>query len=105
MVPGTGDAGPATPPGESATELRAARRTLALSGLGFVASAAGFSLVYGIAARDAGLSPIETFAMSPIVLGGASQFAAVGLLAQGGGWPGIVLLTAVLNARHPIYAS
>ena len=105
MGPGTGDARPDTPPGESATDLRAARRTLALSGLGFVASAAGFSIVYGIAARDAGLSPVETLAMSTIVLGGASQFAAVGLLAQGVGWPGIVLLTAFLNARHLLYSA
>ncbi|TMD26585.1 MAG: hypothetical protein E6I94_10440 [Chloroflexi bacterium] len=105
MGRGTGDAPLDTSPDRPSTDLRAARKTLVLSGLGFVASAAGFSVVYGIAARDAGLSPIETFAMCTIVLGGASQFAAVGLLAQGVGWPGIVLLTAFLNARHLLYSA
>jgi predicted branched-subunit amino acid permease len=101
----TEDATLHTSPDESTPDLRAARRTLVLSGLAFVASAAGTSLVYGITARGAGLSPIETLAMSTIVLGGASQFAAVGLLAQGVGWLGIVLLTAFLNARHLLYSA
>jgi predicted branched-subunit amino acid permease len=44
-------------------------------------------------------------AMSALVFAGASQFAAVGYVASGVAWPGIVLLTAFLNARHVLYAA
>ncbi len=43
--------------------------------------------------------------MSIIVFGGASQFAAVGYVASGLAWPGILLLTALLNARHLLYSA
>jgi predicted branched-subunit amino acid permease len=43
--------------------------------------------------------------MSTIVFDGAAQFAAVGYLTQGLGWPAIVLLTAFLNARHLLYSA
>jgi len=67
-------------------------------------SAAGFGFVYGLSAREAGFSPIEAMAMSLIVFGGASQFAAVGYVASGLAWPAIVLLTGLLNARHLLYS-
>lgn len=86
-------------------DLRAARRALAISGLGFIASAGGFGIVYGLAAREAGVSPIEALAMSVLVLSGAAQFAAVGLIAQGAAWPSIIVLTALLNARHLLYSA
>ncbi len=100
IEPGTAGAGPTD--GE---DLRAARRALAISGLGFIASAGGFGIVYGLAAREAGVSPVEALAMSVLVLSGAAQFAAVGLIAQGASWPSIVLLTALLNARHLLYSA
>ena len=65
----------------------------------------GFGFVYGLAARDAGFSPIEALAMSTIVFGGAAQFAAVGYVAGGLAWPGVILLTALLNARHLLYSA
>ena len=86
-------------------ELRAARRAVVLGGLGFIASAGGFGLVYGLAAREAGVSAIEALAMSLLLLSGAAQFAAVGLIAQAASWPSIVLLTALLNARHLLYSA
>ena len=43
--------------------------------------------------------------MSTIVFAGAAQFAAVGYVASGLAWPGIVLLTALLNARHLLYSA
>jgi predicted branched-subunit amino acid permease len=100
IEPGTGDAGPTD--GE---DLRAARRALAISGLGFIASAGGFGIVYGLAAREAGVTPVEALAMSVLVLSGAAQFAAVGLIAQGASWPSIILLTALLNARFLLYSA
>jgi 4-azaleucine resistance transporter AzlC len=70
-----------------------------------VASAAGFGFVYGLSARTAGFSPVEASAMSILAFGGAAQFAAVGYVAGGFSWLGIVLLTAFLNARHLLYSA
>ena len=65
------------------TSTRASRRELAVGALGIGVSALGFGFVYGLAARDAGFSPIEAMAMSTLVFGGAAQFAAVGYVASG----------------------
>jgi branched chain amino acid efflux pump len=73
--------------------------------MGIGVSALGFGFVYGLAAREAGFSPIEAIAMSLIVFGGASQFAAVGYVASGLAWPAIVILTGLLNARHLLYSA
>jgi 4-azaleucine resistance transporter AzlC len=86
-------------------ELRASRRRLAIDSLGIIASVAGFGVVYGLSARAAGFSFVEAMAMSTIVFAGGAQFAAVGYIASGVAWPGIVLLTAFLNARHLLYAA
>lgn len=68
-------------------------------------SAAGFGFVFGLAARDAGFSPIEAMAMSTLGFAGAAQFAAVGYVVSGLAWPVIVLLTGLLNARHLLYSA
>ena len=86
-------------------DARASRRQLAVGALGIGVSALGFGFVYGLAARDAGFSPIEAMAMSTLVFGGAAQFAAVGYVAGGLAWPGVILLTALLNARHLLYSA
>jgi len=98
-----------TPPPEAALEpvwdLREARRQLLLDGLGIGASGIGFGLVLGVAARDAGLSPLDVLLMSTIVFAGASQFTAVGSLAAGLPWLPIVVITFFLNARHLLYSA
>ena len=68
-------------------------------------SVVSFAVVYGLAARQAGLSLIEGLAMSIIAFAGAAQFAALGLLAQGVPWLGIIVLTGLLNARHLLYSA
>jgi predicted branched-subunit amino acid permease len=85
--------------------IAAVRRRLMTDGIGIALSAFAFAMVYGLAAREAGLSVVETIAMSTLVLGGASQFAALGLFAQGVPWLAIVVLTAFLNARHLLYSA
>jgi 4-azaleucine resistance transporter AzlC len=90
------------PPG---VDLGASRRRLIVDGLGIAVSAIGFGFVYGLSARNAGFSPIEAMAMSTLVFGGAAQFAAVGYVASGLAWPGVVVLTALLNARHLLYSA
>ena len=72
---------------------------------GIVASAIGFGIVFGLTARGAGFSLVEAVAFSTVVFAGASQFAAAGMVASGFGWVAIVLLTALVNARHLLYAA
>ena len=86
-------------------DLRASRRQLIVDGLGLLVSIVGFALVYGLACRAAGFSPIEAGAMSAIVFAGASQFAAVGYVVAGFPWVLIVVLTAFLNSRHFLYSA
>ena len=88
-----------------AMTLRESRRKLVVDGLAMTASAVGFGFVFGLSARAAGLTPLDASAMSVFVFAGASQFAAVGYVASGFGWLGIVLLTALINARHFLYSA
>jgi branched chain amino acid efflux pump len=86
-------------------ELEQSRRRLVVDAVGIALSALAFGFVYGLAAQRAGLSPIEAVAMSVIVFGGAAQFAAIGYITGGVAWPVIVVLTALLNARHLLYSA
>ncbi len=85
--------------------LSASRRRLAIEALAIGSSAVAFGFVYGLAAREAGFSVVEAAAMSVFAFAGAAQFAAVGYVAGGLAWPGILLLTALLNARHLLYSA
>ena len=72
---------------------------------GIVASVAGFGVVFGLTARGAGFSLVETMAFSTLVFAGAAQFAAAGMVAAGFAWPAIVLVTGLINARHLLYSA
>ena len=85
--------------------LSQARRKLAVDGLAMVASAGGFGFVYGVAATEAGFSPIDVMAMSVFVFAGAAQFAAIGYVVGGVPWLVIGVLTGLLNARHILYSA
>jgi 4-azaleucine resistance transporter AzlC len=100
-IPALSDAPPAAP----AVDLATSRRRLFVDATGITISALGFGFVYGLSAREVGFSPIEVLAMSLLVFGGASQFASVGYVASGLPWAGIVVLTALLNARHLLYSA
>ena len=88
--------------GPSETE---ARRQLLLEVVGISLSIAALAVVFGIAAREAGLSVIDAIAMSALPFAGASQFAALGYLEEGLSWAVIVGLTALINARHLLYSA
>lgn len=70
--------------------------------------AAGYipsAVACGILANSAGLLPSEGLFMSFIVFAGASQFVALNLIMTGAAFPEIILTTAILNARHIMFAS
>ncbi len=64
---------------------------------------APFGLAYAVIARDAGLSVVETQALSLLLFAGAAQVGAVGLLGAGAGALEVVLATFMLNVRHLLY--
>lgn len=59
-----------------------------------------FGMVFGILARQAGMSAAETIFMSVTVFAGASQFLAVTMLGSGAALGQIVLATFMINSRH-----
>lgn len=68
-----------------------------------VASGIFDGIVYAVIARQIGLTWAETVALSLLVNGASSQFAALALMKQGiYGWP-VVLSTLLINLRHIIY--
>jgi branched chain amino acid efflux pump len=62
---------------------------------------AGFllSLSFGIVARQAGFSALAAIAMSAIVFAGSAQFAAISIVAAGGGLGAAVAAAALVNSR------
>lgn len=84
---------------------RSVRRRLLADSLAIILSLFAFGMVFGLTAREADLSIVEALAMSLIAYSGAAQFAAVGLVAGGVPWLGIIVLTALLNARHMLYGA
>ena len=62
-----------------------------------------FGLAYAVTARSAGLSLLETQALSALVFAGSAQLSAVGLFAAGAAGVEIVLTTLLLNVRHVLY--
>lgn len=69
--------------------------------LGFVP----VGIAYGIMARQAGFSVLQTCAMSLTVFAGASQMMAVGMYAQGASVIAMILATFILNLRHLIMST
>jgi 4-azaleucine resistance transporter AzlC len=61
-----------------------------------------YGLVFGVLAREAGLSSLEAVLMSMLVSAGASQFAAIGLWSRPLPVVPIVLTTLVVNLRHTL---
>jgi 4-azaleucine resistance transporter AzlC len=64
-------------------------------------AAAGFllSLSFGVLARDAGMPAAAVIVMSLIVFAGSAQFAAISILAAGGGVGAAVAASAMMNSR------
>jgi 4-azaleucine resistance transporter AzlC len=63
------------------------------------------AIAYAVSAIHSGLTPGQTVTMSLIVFAGASQMAAVNMLAAGAGAAAIILATLILNLRHLIMST
>ncbi|MGH3089401.1 MAG: AzlC family ABC transporter permease, partial [Rubrobacteraceae bacterium] len=63
-------------------------------------SGAAIGLVFGVLARQAGLSSVEAALMSALVFSGAAQFVAMGIWAGPVPLAGVVLATLVVGLRH-----
>ena len=64
-----------------------------------------FGMVYGILGVESGMSALETFMLSSILFGGASQIVFTQLLAAA--TPAVVLVSSIaaINARHMLYST
>jgi 4-azaleucine resistance transporter AzlC len=64
-----------------------------------------FGMIYGGAAVAAGLTPLKAQALSLTIFAGASQVAAVDLMARGAAWFTVLLAVLVINSRFVMYAA
>jgi predicted branched-subunit amino acid permease len=69
---------------------------------GLAVAIAAFGVSFGVLARSAGMSPWAAVAMSATTMAGSAQFAAVSVLAAGGGAIVAVVAGALLNARYAV---
>ena len=66
---------------------------------------APFGLIYGIAALNAGIPPLQALLMSSVVFSGSAQFAATQLIAHGALASVVILTILVVNLRHVMYSA
>lgn len=66
---------------------------------------APFGTIAGASAASVGLSPLEAVGLSVVVFAGASQLAALALLAQGAGVAVILATTFMVNLRMAMYSA
>lgn len=69
-------------------------------GLSIAIGYAPIALTYGLLAKTAGLSLLETVLMSLIVFAGASQYMALSMFALGTGAVEVIMTTFIVNIRH-----
>jgi predicted branched-subunit amino acid permease len=71
--------------------------------LGIGVAVGAFGLSYGAIAVAAGLSVLQTCALSVLMFTGASQFALVGVVAAGGGAVAAAVTAVLLGSRNALY--
>lgn len=80
-----------------------ARRAIVRDGLGIGIATGAYALSFGAISVTAGLSIVQTCALSLLMFTGASQFAMVGVIAAGGSpWAGAAT-AALLGSRNALY--
>lgn len=74
-------------------------------GLPFMVIGFPFGLVFGVVATEAGLTPAQTMGFSAGVLGGASQFAALQMMAESAPVVIVILTAIMVNLRMAMYSA
>lgn len=69
------------------------------AGVPYALAGGVLALTFGVLARDAGFSAIGALVMSAVVFAGAAQFAAISIIAAGGGLGAAIGAAALINAR------
>jgi 4-azaleucine resistance transporter AzlC len=77
----------------------AAFRSGLRAGAPFALAGVLLSLSFGVLARDAGMPVAAVIAMSVVVFAGSAQFAAISIIAAGGGVGAAVAAAAMMNSR------
>ena len=80
--------------------LRGAR-----DGLPFTLVVTPFALLFGVVATEAGLTLVETMAMTILVIAGASQFSAVALMTDQAPTVIVILTALAVNLRMALYSA
>jgi 4-azaleucine resistance transporter AzlC len=90
-------------------DMKTSRFSVVLSGLRatlpLLPGEVPFGLIYGVAARGAGVPAPLTQGMSAIVFAGSAQFAVVQLVAAGTPVVVLVLAGIIINLRHVLYSA
>src|SRR5579864_232857 len=94
---------PGTSSGLTATRSRDSRRGVVRDALGIAVASGAYAISFGAISTAAGLSLLQTCALSVLMFTGASQFALVGVVgAAGGVWAGAVA-AVLLGSRNALY--
>jgi branched chain amino acid efflux pump len=83
------------PPDAARASLRAGMR----AGVPYAIAGCAVALSFGVLARDAGFSALGAIVMSAIVFAGSAQFAAISIVAAGGGLGAAIGAAALMNSR------
>jgi predicted branched-subunit amino acid permease len=88
---------------DSARISTQARRGVVRDGLGIAIASGAYAVSFGAISTAAGLSLLQTCALSVLMFTGASQFALVGIVGAGGSvWAGAAT-AALLGSRNALY--
>jgi 4-azaleucine resistance transporter AzlC len=86
-------------PNRSDAAVRASLRAGLRAGVPFALAGGLLSLSFGVLAEGAGLGAPAAILMAAIVFAGSAQFAAVGIIAAGGGIGTAVVVATLVNSR------
>ncbi|MPZ63511.1 MAG: branched-chain amino acid ABC transporter permease [Propionibacteriales bacterium] len=94
---------PAGSTAQSGSATRATRRTIIRDALAISVATGAYAVSFGALSVAAGLSLLQTCALSVLVFSGASQFAFVGVVAAGGAPLSGTATALLLGSRNALY--
>src|SRR5437899_11175142 len=99
----TTSAPPGTSSGQTATRSADPRRGVVRDAIGIAIASGAYAISFGAISTAAGLTLLQTCALSLLMFTGASQFALVGVIGAGGSiWAGAAT-AALRGSRNALY--